>query len=206
ATAQSNSNVDALAFVGSLAGAIGDIGVGIAGGAAISVNAIGNTVHGEVTGSQIELDSGALTVHASDTSGIKADSAGAGVALAGSFELAAAGIALGIGASVNNIQNDVSAAIDDSTVTTHAGVSVEATSAEGISVFSFGLAGSVGVGSVGGGALVGGSVGPGGRVANSRRDRAAVGRVCQGGNDRRGARARRCDEAILCAHASYAPE
>src|SRR5206468_3379158 len=82
---------------------------------------------------------------ASDTSSINADTGGAALAVAASGT-ESLGIALGVGVSVNNISDDVSAEIEGSEITSTAGVSVDASFDAAIRAFSFGLAGAIGAG------------------------------------------------------------
>ncbi len=156
--ASSDASIDALSFVGTAAVAIGSFSLGVAGGGAVAVNSISNTVGARISdGSQIDLSSGELSVTARDSSHIDANSGGAALALAISPGGIAAGISFGAALAVNTISNGISAEIDNSTVTSPAGVSVEATSTAGISAFAFGLAGAVAAGAGPGSIALGGA-------------------------------------------------
>jgi hypothetical protein len=145
--ASSDASIDALGMVGTAAVAVGSFALGAAGAAAISVNTITDTVRAEIANnSRVNLSSGRVRVSARDSSHINADSGSAALAVAvspGGFALAG-GLAASL--SVNKITNDISAVIDNSTVTSKAGVSVESTSAAGIHAYSFGLSGVVAAG------------------------------------------------------------
>src|SRR5262249_36076643 len=135
--------------------------------ASIAVNTIGNTVDAQVENSDVMLDTGGVTLSAADASHINADSAGAAIALAfsGAYSVA---LALGAGISANTIHNGVSAAIEDSTVASQDGVSVEATSDATIRAYSFGIAGSVAVGvGIEGDTFAGAGSGSGATISNA---------------------------------------
>jgi hypothetical protein len=156
-TTSSEATIDALSLVGSAAVALGTEGAeAYSGAGALTVNTITDTTHAEVEDSQVTLGSGAVTVTASDSSSINSDTGAAALAVALNPTKSLA-IALGVGVSVNVVNSGVSAVIDGSAITSMAGVTVDASSAEQIRAFSLGVAGSIGAGSKGLGISIGGA-------------------------------------------------
>ena len=136
-TATSNATITALtlAGAGAVAGGSGG-GIAVSGAGAYSQNNIVNTVEAAITGSSVTA--GDVTLSATDTSTVTANTYGASVA-AGVSTGAGTGGSLSVGVSLayNTVNTQVLAHIDSSTVTTTAGnIVLSATSTPSITALS----------------------------------------------------------------------
>ena len=145
-----DSNPEIYSFAGGVAFSISGEGTAVAAGAALAVNIIANTITSAITSSNVTTQ-GDITINADDNAVICA------LTIAGAASGSAGGSAVAIGVSLayNMIDNDLSAYVLDSHVTSTAGsISVHATENSRINAVS--AAASVGVG-IGSGVAVSGA-------------------------------------------------
>ncbi|MBD1822859.1 DUF4347 domain-containing protein [Cyanobacteria bacterium FACHB-DQ100] len=138
-TATNTSEIYAVVAGGSGA-ANSDLNTGIAG--AVTINEITNTTKAYIANSTTTI-AGAITVSATDSSTLHADAGGVALAIAFKPESNAASLSAGVGVSVNDVTNTVSAYVDKSTLTAAGNVAVTATSTGTIDAFALGGAASV---------------------------------------------------------------
>ncbi|HEV8062517.1 MAG TPA: hypothetical protein VGP68_21740, partial [Gemmataceae bacterium] len=165
--AMSTAKIWVLTIAGSFAGSGGEGGgVAFAGAGAGSGNTIHDSVEALISGaSNVQTTGGAVTLSAMDNSTIIAD--GGGVSLAGAFgQGGGAAVTVGAAVAINTIGNTITAAIEDSTVNSFAGVSVTASSDASILAVSVGVAGALAGGEGGGIALAGAGSGSGNTINN----------------------------------------
>jgi hypothetical protein len=130
------------------AGGGGGSGVGLA-GAGVG-NTIENTVHAYIASSDVSGGAaGDVNVIAGDTSTITANAGGIGVGVGVGSGGSGVGASLGVAIAINDIENDVQAYVDSSTVSSGGGVLVAATETATIAALTIG--GAVAVGASGGG-------------------------------------------------------
>lgn len=157
--------IDALSLIGSAAVALGDSGFAVGGAGAGSGNEIDSAVTARIGGSDVVLRSGGIDVRASDASPIDADAGSAAAALGAGDD----GVAIALAASVaiNTIASEVKAVIEDSHVTSRAGVNVSGSSTASMRAFTFGLAGALAVGADVGLGLAGAGSGSGNQITDT---------------------------------------
>ncbi|XZE55266.1 beta strand repeat-containing protein [Planctomycetaceae bacterium SH139] len=143
--AKSESTAEALAIAGALSARSGSQTGGSFGGAGAAViNEIAKTISAQVTeGSSVTVSDGALTVQATDNSQIVADAGGVGISLNAGSGSSVAG-AVGIAVALNEIANNITASIDQSTVDATGHVLVSA-ALEFVQIDAFALAAAGGV-------------------------------------------------------------
>nr|WP_293778378.1 DUF4347 domain-containing protein [uncultured Oxalicibacterium sp.] len=151
-TATEDADIRALTVGGAVGVSGGGGGAGVGAAGAGSGNTIRNTVLAAIrnASSVTTTNSGSVSLTATDSSFISANAGGLGIGVA--FGGGGAGVSLGVAAADNNIQNSVSAYIDNSLVTSAGGVSLSAMQTATIESLSIG--GAVAVQAGGGGAAV----------------------------------------------------
>ena len=174
-TSSSEFQIDALALsiAGAVAASSSSTAGALAGAGVAAVNTIGNTVQASIrNGSRVtSTGDGGLSLSAEDASTIHTDAIGASISIGASSGGNAGAIAIGISVSLNDIDNDVLAQVDQSSVTADIG-DIEMTASEDAGIFSVAVAASVSVGASNQSAL---AISGGGAVAlNSIRSRANV--------------------------------
>ena len=118
-----------------------------AGAGSVSVNMIKNTTEAAIeNGSTVTtLGVGSVTLTATDTSKITADGGGVGIGVASGGQKSGTSFAIGISVAINDIENNIHALIDESTVTSGGNVALTAASTPTIQALTIG--GAVAVGS-----------------------------------------------------------
>ncbi len=158
-TALETANIEALSIGGAVGANGGGGGVGVGAAGAGSGNTIADTVQAYIsTSSAVTTEnSGAVDVTATESSTITANAGGVGIgaAIGGAGGV---GVSLGVAAATDDIENQVEAYVDNSTVTAAGAVKLSANETATIKTLTIG--GSVGVGT-------GGFVGAGVAVAGS---------------------------------------
>ncbi|HEV3341569.1 MAG TPA: hypothetical protein VG125_14480, partial [Pirellulales bacterium] len=121
ATAAEAASIDATTFAAAAAIALSETSLGVAAGVLTAANTLTNTIDAYISGST-PIQASAVTLSASDE----------GVIQSYSFSLAlaagVAGVAVGVGVGNNSINDNVSAYVDDSTITATGAINVTATS------------------------------------------------------------------------------
>jgi Ca2+-binding RTX toxin-like protein len=157
-SATSSAVIDALTIAGggSFAGGQGG-GISIAGAGAGAENSIHNTVEATIKNESTvsTTGDGSISLTAADYSTITADGGGFAVGFAGG-QGGGAAVSVGISVAVNDIDNEVKAFIDDSTVHSASELTLMATSGSTIDALSIGGA-VAGAGGMGGGLSVAGA-------------------------------------------------
>ena len=121
ATASEDASIDATTFAAAAAVALSEVSFGAAAGVLTATNTLTNTVAAYISGSD-PVNAGAVTLAASDEGVIQSFTVS--LALAGGV----AGVAVGVGVGKNSINDNVSAYVDGSTITSSGPISVTATS------------------------------------------------------------------------------
>ena len=152
------ATITALTIGGSVAvGA--STGGGNATGVALAGAGSGNTVRDDTeayvsAGSQVTADTGAVTITSTDTSTVVANGGGVGIAVGGSASGNGVGVTVGISAAMNDVENQVLAYVDGSTVNAPAGgITLSAT--ETATIMALTIGGALAAGGSGGGNGVG---------------------------------------------------
>ncbi|MFM7035677.1 MAG: beta strand repeat-containing protein, partial [Planctomycetia bacterium] len=152
-SATSSQTIDATVLAGSVAIAGGNIGVGIGGAGASSINKAAMAVHAFIDGDGVSgIRASSVSVHASDTSVIDVYTGAASIA--GSYGNTAVSVAIGVSLARNEIGNDVVASIlnaDQGVTTTSGDILVTATGSARIRARSQAAAIAVAVGNIGAG-------------------------------------------------------
>ena len=154
----------AVGIAGALAGGQGG-GIALAGAGSGSGNTISNTIEATIqNGSQV-TSAGLLTVSATDNSSITAGAGSLTIAVAGGQGGGFAG-SIGVAAASNEIDNNVTAAIENAKADSAGGVDVSATNSSKILVVTV-AGGASGAGGQGGGlAFAGAGAGSGNTIGN----------------------------------------
>ncbi|MEO1132959.1 MAG: hypothetical protein AAFX40_09670, partial [Cyanobacteria bacterium J06639_1] len=169
ANALSEIEVWAIAVGGTLANNTTPAGsaVSISGAGAGSNNQIESEIESTISGDSIVNASDGVELTAIDDSDIRATSGGFGFAIADG-QKGSGTLSVGASASVNEIDSDVRAFIDDSAVTTAGNVTLEAASTAKIKALSMGGSISFGKSASGlGGAFAGAGAGSGNDIRNT---------------------------------------
>lgn len=152
-TATSSQTIDATVFAGSVAIAGGNIGVGVGGAGASSINKAAMAVHAFIDGDGVGgIRASSVAVHATDTSVIDVYTGAASIA--GSYGNTAVSVAIGVSLARNEIGNDVAASIldaDQGITATTGDILVTATGSARIRARSQAAAIAVAVGNIGAG-------------------------------------------------------
>ncbi len=140
-TASETASINSTTFAASAAIALGKVSFAAAVGVLEATNTLDNKVAAYITGSGSVGSAGAVTVSATDTGVISADTFSLAVAVG------VVGVGVGIGSGENTITDDVSAYVHNSTITASAGdIAVTATSSPSITTTSTTVAVSASLG------------------------------------------------------------
>jgi hypothetical protein len=152
-TATATQTIDATVFAGSVAIAGGNIGVGVGGAGASSINKTGMAVHAFIDGDGAGgIRATEVSLEAKDTSVIDVYTGAASIA--GSYGNTAVSVAIGVSLARNEIRNDVKASItnaDQGVTATADDISITATGSARIRARSQAAAIAVAVGNIGAG-------------------------------------------------------
>ena len=149
------ATITALTIGGAIAAGVGGgAGVGVGGAGAGSANTVKDTVEAVITnGSTVLTTGGNVGLTATDTAMITANGGGVGIALG--VGVVGVGVSAGVGYANNDIEDQVRAFIDGSSVTAAGAVNVSATEKATIQSFTIGGAVSAAGGGIVGVALAG---------------------------------------------------